>query len=322
MKILFTADIHIKLGQKNIPVDWSKHRYRELFQRICDLAAKEQVDILVLGGDTFDRIPNMEELELFFDFMFKIRCNTIIYSGNHEAIKKDTTFLTYLKDIVYNISCSTGEHRIHIVDKFTSRDNLDFLPYNCLKTFDFTTYDPSDRILFTHVRGDIPPHVKAEIPLDLLSGWKRVFAGDLHSHSNSQRNIVYPGSPVTTSFHREHVKTGLILIDSNTAEYSWIDLELPQLIRKTIKAGEPTPETHYDHTVYEVEGSMLELGALEASALVDKKITKRNTDTSLLLSDNMSIQDELVEYLSYILELSEEEITSIVTEYACHVSGE
>ena len=26
MQVLFTADIHIKLGQKNVPVEWAKNR--------------------------------------------------------------------------------------------------------------------------------------------------------------------------------------------------------------------------------------------------------------------------------------------------------
>ena len=56
--------------------------------------------------------------------------------------------------------------------------------------------------MFTHVRGEIPPHVKPEVDLDMFEDFPVVFAGDLHAHSNTQRNIVYPGSPMTTSFHR------------------------------------------------------------------------------------------------------------------------
>ena len=48
MKILFIADIHIKLGQKNVPVAWAKNRYEELntqltsAQKLADMRA--QVD--------------------------------------------------------------------------------------------------------------------------------------------------------------------------------------------------------------------------------------------------------------------------------------
>ena len=49
----------------------------------------------------------------------------------------------------------------------------------------------------------------------ILNRFKRfpvVFAGDLHAQKNSQRNIVYPGSPMTTSFHRSKVNTGVLVI--------------------------------------------------------------------------------------------------------------
>ena len=75
--------------------------------------------------------------------------------------------------------------------------------------------------LFTHVRGEIPPHVKPEVDLDLFNDFPVVFAGDLHAHSNTQRNIVYPGSPMTTSFHRKEVETGYLLINSNTWTWMW-----------------------------------------------------------------------------------------------------
>ena len=88
-------------------------------------------------------------------------------------------------------------------------------------------------MLFTHVRGEIPPHVVPEVDLDRFDKFKTVFAGDLHAHENTQRNIVYPGSPMTTSFHRNKVKTGALLIDDDWT-WEWVELVLPQLIRKTV----------------------------------------------------------------------------------------
>ena len=35
--ILFTADWHIKLGQKNVPVKWATNRYREFFSQIKEI---------------------------------------------------------------------------------------------------------------------------------------------------------------------------------------------------------------------------------------------------------------------------------------------
>ena len=65
MKTLFTADWHIKIGQKNVPEDWARERYRMFFNKIHELEAG--VDLHVIGGDLFDRIPTMSELELYFE---------------------------------------------------------------------------------------------------------------------------------------------------------------------------------------------------------------------------------------------------------------
>ena len=90
--ILFTADWHIKLGQKNVPVEWATKRYQMFFEQIHSL--EKQCNMHIIGGDLFDRLPNMEELELYFSFIRKVQIPTIIYDGNHEATKKNKTFFT------------------------------------------------------------------------------------------------------------------------------------------------------------------------------------------------------------------------------------
>ena len=165
------------------------------------------------------------------------------------------------------------------------------------------------------VRGNIPPHVKSEIDLSLLSRWKTVLAGDLHSYENSQENILYPGSPVTTSFHRKKVDTGVIIFDTDTHTHQWIKLDLPQLLRKTIKAGDPMPEDLPHHTIYEVEGDMAELASMSEHGLLDKKIVKRSTDAALILEPDMSIEQEIAEYLEFILELPDETIEKTLKVY-------
>ena len=68
--ILFTADWHIKLGQKNVPVAWAKNRYESFLSQIHDL--EKECSMHVIGGDLFDRLPTMEELELYFSFIRKV----------------------------------------------------------------------------------------------------------------------------------------------------------------------------------------------------------------------------------------------------------
>ena len=312
MKVLFTADVHIKLGQKNVPVEWARNRYDMLWDAFAEIQG--ECDLFVIGGDVFDKLPNMEELECYFDMVSHCTIPTIIYPGNHEAVKKDTTFLSNLKQVTNRLN-----NKVQIIDDFYSIDNMDFIPYNVLKEYNPAHIDMHGDILFTHVRGEIPPHVKPEVNLDIFSRWQTVLAGDLHSYENCQRNILYPGSPVTTSFHRNRVDTGVIIFDTVTMEHEWRKLNMPQLIRKTVGVSDPKPPTDFDHTIYQVEGDMQELGELEDSELIDRKVIKRETDVTLILDGEMSLDEEVSEYLRFILQLPETTIEAALKELQNHV---
>lgn len=303
MKVLFTADLHIKLGQKKVPREWQKNRYISLFDKIEKL--QEEVDLIVLGGDIFDKVPNMEELELYFNLITRLTKRTIIFDGNHEATRKGKTFLLFLEGVTCNLN-----NKVEILDGYYSIDNMDFIPYTHIKLFN--PNDFSGNILFTHVRGEIKPHVKQEIDLNKLSRWDTVYAGDLHAHSNSQLNIVYPGSPLSTSYHRAPITNGVIILDSEDNSYEWIELQLPQLIRKTIDNSADAVKTDYDHTIYEIVGDMSELSTVDTdNNIIDKKIINKSSDASLNLV-NMSISEELLLYLRKILKLPENTIDKVI----------
>jgi hypothetical protein len=259
----------------------------------------------------------MQELELYFKFISGCTVDTYIYAGNHEALKKNTTFLSHLKDVTSNIN-----KRVKIIDEFFSLENIDFIPYNRLKEYNPAHIDLHGNILCTHVRGEIPPHVKPEVPLEIFERWDVVLAGDLHSYANSQLNILYPGSPITTSFHRNLVETGVIILDSTSLEHTWKVLELPQLIRKTIDNQEDMIATDYHHTIYELTGDITELGSIKDSVLLDKKIVKKDTDTALILDPTMTIEDEITEYLKYIVQVPDETIELALKEYHDNIKGQ
>lgn len=313
MKILFSADWHIKLGQKNVPVDWQLNRYKELISKLVGIPC----DLHIVGGDIFDRVPTLDELAIFTEFVSRCEVRTIIYPGNHEAISKHTTFLSKLKILVKDIN-----PLVEIVDSIISTDEFDIIPYNQLKKWaeNHKDYDFQNKILFTHVRGEIPPHVTPEVDLELFNGWSIVFAGDLHSHDNSQRNIVYPGSPLTTSFHRAEVRNGCILIDTGIMEYEWIDLQLPQLLRKTITDVSEMVKTDFHHTVYEITDGVDNLNKIENSELLDKKLRRNSSEATLILSDDMTMEEELSEFLSYIMEIEPIKVKELLKVYHDYVS--
>jgi len=316
--ILFTADWHIKLGQKNVPMAWACSRYKMFFEQIEEAVEKHGVTLHIIGGDLFDRVPSMDELTLYFDFIKNTKVETVIYDGNHEATRKHRTFF----DNLIKVTSQLNPLVTVITDTYCSRDWA-ILPYADLHKKN-SIEDIDTEILFTHVRGEIPPHVVPEVDLERFDKFKTVYSGDLHAHENTQRNIVYPGSPMTTSFHRNIVKTGYLIID-NKYDWTWHQFELPQLIRKTVLTEEEMVQTDYHHTIYEIEGDVSDLSNIKNSELLDKKVIKRKTEATLVLSKEMSMEEELNEYLSYILELNEDKVKNILgvfSDYAKEVAVE
>lgn len=305
--ILFTADWHIKLGQKNVPVDWAVNRYKSFFEQVQTV--EKMCNMHIIGGDLFDRLPSIEELALYFNFVRKVTIPTIIFDGNHEATKKGKTFFTNLKEVTRDIN-----PLVNIVDISYVDEDLGFgiLPYCELHKKGSTEHFNTAQPLFTHVRGEIPPHVKPEVDLEIFEDFPVVFAGDLHAHSNTQLNIVYPGSPMTTSFHRNEVATGYILINPTDWSWIWEPFELPQLIRKTVQTQEEMTPTSYHHTIYEIEGDIQDLANVKNNELLDKKLVKRNRETALVLDREYSLEQELSEYLKYILELEDDKVDKIL----------
>ena len=305
--ILFTADWHIKLGQKNVPLPWACTRYDLFFEAIHDL--EFEVDTHIIGGDLFDRVPSMDEITLYFDFIKDVTIPTIIYDGNHEATKKNKTFFSNLKRATTDVN-----PLVTIIDQTTEYEWGTILPYADLHKKGAIERCNSNKPLYTHVRGEIPPHVTPEVDLDRFNDFPVVFAGDLHSHSNTQRNIVYPGSPMTTSFHREVVKTGYLLIDgpySEGVDWTWHEFELPQLLRKTVDNPDDMIASDFHHTIYEIEGDVADLANIKNSELLDKKVVKRSSEATLNLKD-LTIEEELVEYMSAILNLNDDKIQQIM----------
>jgi len=310
MKILFTADLHLKLNAKNIPKDWQSKRFAMLFDKI-NIAAKD-CDLIILGGDIFDKVPTLPELGFYFHLISKLTTRTIIYDGNHEATRKGQTFLSLLKEPTQAMN-----PLVTIVDDYYSEEEgFGIIPYCKLKEF-AKNNDPhaaaGTNILFTHVRGNIPPYVKEEVPLEVFKPWKLVLAGDLHNHEDSQLNIVYPGAPMGVTFHRSKIKTGMITIDTDTLEWAWKEIRLPQLIRKTVNSTDEMKESKFDHIIYEIEGNVSDLADIDVNnPLLDKKIVNKSKESQLNLSSNLTVSEEIVMYLKTVQCLSDKQVEEVM----------
>lgn len=304
MKVLFTADIHINLRQKKVPKQWALNRYDILFKELRRVYKEYNCSLEVHGGDIFDKLPTLEEIEVYYDYV-RSADNLIIFDGNHEATKKGETF--------FHVIAKTIEAQNSLAEVImgpTVKEGMGFLPYTHIHNFKYTDFNTD--LLFTHVRGEIPPHVTPEIDLSKLEKWELVLAGDLHSHSNSQRNIVYPGSPMSISFHRNKVETGVIVVDSETLEWEWVKIKVPQLYRKTVDSKDKIVPTKFDLTIYELTGDIMELSKAHVdNELLDKKLVKHEVGSTLDLK-NMSIREELIVYLKEIKQLNDNKINEVM----------
>lgn len=314
MKLVFIADIHIKLGQKNVPKNWQLNRLDMLARKLCEI---EGTDTIIIGGDLLDTAkPTYEEIAAmlqFFSTLSESKYKSIILiPGNHEMVNKKVDCYAPFRELLFR------HYNCTVIDSFRTLDfdgmGIDFIPYNILHKF-----KASDRVsdyAVTHVRGEIPPHVLPEVDLQVFEGYKEVYAGDLHSYQNSQKNIKYPGSPYYTSFHRDiHSNTnGIFIINTDTTTSTWVDLGLPQLVRKKISSPEEIIATDYHHTVYEIEGDLHDISKIEKTDLLDKKIVKDTFAPATLDMESTTIEEELVMYLNRVKNLKDK-VTRLVSRY-------
>lgn len=300
MKILSSADWHINLHKKKIPVDWQIKRYEMLFEKLHKL--EQQCDVHVIAGDLFDTKPQTDDTALLLSYLNTVTIPTLVIPGNHEATSKGKTFWSDFEreDVVTNsnVHIVTNNHRIQLANQWFC-----CFPYGSVQTGNLPQYYPGD-ILVTHIRGEVPPHISEEYDFSQLRPWKLVLLGDLHfNHKYKDYPIYYPGSPVNTTFDRtESNKYGVDIIDFTSIDnYSvqFIDLQLPKLLRKRISTKEQMSSDGYNHIVYEVEGTIDEVAKIQKSELLDKKIVQKDNSESILDLKDKTTYEELELYLQY-----------------------
>lgn len=90
MRLLHVADLHLAQGEEQ---EYSLNVLREVVTKANDL----EVDTLVIAGDLFDSMEDLEALRARFrDIISTIRCDVVYSPGNHESLnnsgKKVTQF--------------------------------------------------------------------------------------------------------------------------------------------------------------------------------------------------------------------------------------
>jgi len=103
LRILHTADLHlgakfVKLGAKGSE---QRKRLRQVLSDIVDLALREQVDIVLLAGDTFDnQHPSPESISAFQSAIERLQdanIPVIIIAGTHDFLSGHGVLTRYVK---------------------------------------------------------------------------------------------------------------------------------------------------------------------------------------------------------------------------------
>lgn len=312
MKILFTQDWHLKLDVQKVPNHWQIARY---YQMVDELNQVPDIDELIIGGDLLDTAkPSTDEIELMFALLARLKHKTKIYSGNHELTnKKGVGKYSCLQN--FQDEVSRGNPLVEVVRSYRS-EQFDIVGYEEVsnKKLQLT---PVSKLCFTHVRGEIPPHVKWEIDPQFFNHYDLVVTGDLHSHENTQGKFIYPGSPLTTSFHRTRATgNGYLIVDTDLLTWEWFSLaHLPQLMRKTVASLEEMVETKHDWSIYEVETNVLGSKDIKKTQLLDKKIVTGFAKDAVLNLQGTPMSLEMQMFLTDIAKLPRQDVDRLVTQF-------
>lgn len=96
VKILHTADFHIGAAESFLKTEASKRRFENLltFEKIIDLGAQKNVDIIAIAGDLFDSNQIEERfIDAVFEKISSIKIPVVFCAGNHDPLNSDSPFL-------------------------------------------------------------------------------------------------------------------------------------------------------------------------------------------------------------------------------------
>ena len=247
MKILHCSDLH--LGRR--PVGgigkYSQLRYEDYFlsfKKCTDLAIKENVKVIIISGDFFDRrdlTPEIvERTEEILITIAKHGIQVIITEGNHDNIiagKENESWIIYLekKDYLKHPKYYYDDKGFHFLP--ISIDGLNFyglgypgsLVNETLKALSESISNNNENIILVHtaIASDefLPGTVKKET-IDLLKN-KAIYiaGGHLHSYQfypNEEPIFFVPGSPEYWDINEPIDKKGFIIFDTEEKKFSFI----------------------------------------------------------------------------------------------------
>ena len=265
MKIMHLSDLH--LGKSILEQSLIEDQ-RYILDRIIDIIALKEVDVVLISGDVYDKgIPNVEAVRLFSDFlarMYDKKVKVFIISGNHDS-KDRLSFGNelFVDNGVYIEGIFDGKLKSVELDDDYGKVLIYMLPFvkpadvrgyysdkeinsyqDAVKSIlDDTNIDSSKRnIIMVHqfvtANGVEVERSDSEslslggvdnIDVSLFDSFDYVAMGHIHRGQKLIRDTVrYAGSPLKYSFSEVNHKKSVPIIDLK--EKGNIEIELVDLI--------------------------------------------------------------------------------------------
>lgn len=313
MKFIVSGDQHINIP-KSLPQDWCVNRFRLLWDTYIQLCETHGAG-LILAGDCYHNVkPSLQEVELFVELLLKLKdkgIETYVISGNHENIGSEVSCLDHFKDLM-------EEMGINYISKGTER-GVDFLGHTHLN-------DPlhNSGILITHVRPTVNQFITEEVDIKkLISPYKLVLAGDIHAPLElHEGKLVYTNHPLNSSFEAKP-DCGVLLLDTETLEWSRIPTKLPNLIQikcsveEYPKHAELVAQDSFNFYRVEVTGEPKDLRTIKSESDNVKLLkvpevidTFKESEDAVEIRD-LTLEESLIEYMQE-LKMEEDTITKMM----------
>ncbi|NVO83840.1 exonuclease subunit SbcD [Hymenobacter terrestris] len=130
MRVLHTADWH--LGQRFIQGHERTEEHCHFLDWLVATIQAEQVEVLIVAGDIFDNgSPSNQALELYYDFLLKLRntgCrDVVVVGGNHDSpatLNAPARLLRHLRVHVVGCVPECFEDQVLVLDDATGKPGL------------------------------------------------------------------------------------------------------------------------------------------------------------------------------------------------------
>ncbi len=244
MRFMHIADVHLGAEPDHGYV-WSKDRGREIwesFRHVIEEAKEEQVDLLLIAGDLFNRQPKEQELkEVNYLFSTLGQTAVVLIAGNHDYLRQDSPYLTF--PWARNVIClfSPDCERVRLPELKTEIYGFSYHRQQITEPLvDDLVAEKNDyfKILLAH--GGEPNYIPMSREHLKNAGFDYIALGHIHKPQAMIENLaVYPGAlePVDCSDFSKH---GYILGESSRRKLKlrFVETARRQYIRAEIPVSE------------------------------------------------------------------------------------